>query len=318
MKRLFQWFLTCAIVATTVVVLFVRYEDYLIKPWTRDGQVQADIITIASRVTGPVEYVGFIDNQYVKQGDLLFTIDKSTFKAAVNLAVAKLHEAEANAAEALDLYKRAQKLVEEDKDAIARQAVVQLEYAWRAAEAEMRAQRAALEEAKLNLEYTDVYAPVSGYITNYSLYKGTMSVADTALFSIVDDSSFWIFGFFRETEVQHIRTGDMAEITLMGYPETPLHGVVQSIGWGISQLNNKLDDYLLPQVNPTFEWIRLAQRIPVRIHLTHVPKEVILRVGITASILVDTAERSKGRIINGELRRKLPEWIRPSRSPGSQ
>ncbi|MCG8529862.1 MAG: HlyD family secretion protein [Desulfovibrionales bacterium] len=318
MKRLYQWILTCTIVAAALVALLVRYEEYLIKPWTRDGQVQADIITIASRVTGPVEFVGFVDNQYVKKGELLFTIDKSTFIAALNLAQAKLEEAEANTAEALDLYERALKLVEEDKDAIARQAVVQLEYAWRASQAETRAARAAVDEARLNLDYTEIYAPVSGYITNYSLYTGTISVADTPLFSIVDDSSFWIFGYFRETEVQRIRAGDTAEITLMGYPDRPLHGVVQSIGWGISQMNTQLDAYLLPQVNPTFEWIRLAQRIPVRIHLTHVPKNVVLRVGITASILVDTAVREQGRVVDGEWRRKLPDWVTSDPKTGRQ
>lgn len=305
MKRLFQWFLTCAFAATAIVVVLVRYEDYLVKPWTRDGQVQADIITVASRVTGPVEHVRFVDNQFVKKGDLLFSIDKSTFIAAVNQARSQLEVDEANAAEALDVLARSRKLVAEDVDAIARQALVQYEYAWQAADAQVKASKARLETAELNLQFTDVYAPVSGFVTNYSLYRGTMSVADVPLISLVDTSSYWIFGYFKETSVQNIREGDRAEITLMGYPDTPLQGVVQSLGWGIAQSNNNLNYELLPEVNATFEWIRLAQRIPVRIQLTHVPPQVRLRVGTTASILIDTAAREDEYIEHGEVRRKV-------------
>jgi RND family efflux transporter MFP subunit len=305
MKRLFQWFLTCAFAATAIVVVLVRYEDYLVKPWTRDGQVQADIITVASRVTGPVEHVRFVDNQFVKKGDLLFSIDKSTFIAAVNQARSQLEEDEANAAEALDVLARSRKLVAEDVDAIARQVLVQYEYAWQAADAQVKASKARLETAELNLQFTDVYAPVSGFVTNYSLYRGTMSVADVPLISLVDTSSYWIFGYFKETSVQNIREGDRAEITLMGYPDTPLQGVVQSLGWGIAQSNNNLNYELLPEVNATFEWIRLAQRIPVRIHLTHVPPQVRLRVGTTASILIDTAAPVEEYIEHGEVRRKV-------------
>lgn len=293
MRRLFQWFLTCAFVATAAVALFMRFEEYLVKPWTRDGQVQANIITVASRVTGPVVQVEFKDNEYVKKGDLLFVVDKSKFLAAVNQAKAQLKLDEANAAEALDVLERSRKLVEEDVDAIARQVLIQYEYAWQAAAAKVKASKAALESAELDLQYTEVYAPVSGYITNYSLYKGTMSVADTPLISIVDTSSYWIYGYFRETEIQNIRKGDRAEVTLMGYPDVPIEGVVQSLGWGIYQSNSSLGKNLLPEVNATFEWIRLAQRIPVRIYLTNLPPEIRLRVGTTASILIDTSARNE-------------------------
>lgn len=312
MKRLFQWLITCAVIATAVVVLLARYEDFLIKPWTRDGQVQADIITIASRVTGPVVFVGFKDNQYVEKGDLLFTIEKSTFVAAVNQAKGQLLVDQANAAEALDVLKRSRKLVAEDVDAIARQALVQYEYAWQAADAKVKESKARLEAAELNLTFTDVYAPVSGYITNYSMYKGTMSVADTPLFSIVDASSYWIYAYFRETEVRNIRRGDRAVITLMGYPETPIRGVVQSLGWGIYQSNSTLGQNLLPEVDATFEWIRLAQRIPIRIYLTHIPPNVQLRVGTTASILVDTAARGEVHMEDGEVRQSVRKDRLPS------
>lgn len=305
MKRLIQWFFTGVFVATAATALLLRYENYLIKPWTRDGQVQADIITVASRVTGPVEHVYFKDNQFVKKGELLFTIDKSTFIAAVNQAQGQLLVDEANAAEALDVLVRSKKLVEEDVDAIARQALVQYEYAWQAADAQVKASKARLETAELNLKYTDVYAPVSGYITNYSLYKGTMSVADTPLISLVDVSSYWVYGYFKETDVANIREGDKAEITLMGYPESPLQGVVQSLGWGIAQMNTELNYNLLPEVSATFEWIRLAQRIPVKILFTHIPAHVRLRVGTTASILVDTAAREKLPEGVSEIRRKV-------------
>ena len=154
--------------------------------------------------------------------------------------------------------------------------------------AQIRSRKAQLREAELNLEFTEVRAPVDGYVTNLNLRLGSQAVADQAALALVDVNSFWIHGFFRENYIGPIRPGDRAIVTLMTYPDTPLEGRVESLGWGIAQDDGSVGERLLPQISPTFEWIRLAQRVPVRVHLLEVPEEIKLRVGMTASVIVLT------------------------------
>ena len=152
--------------------------------------------------------------------------------------------------------------------------------------AQLRAAQAAVDEATLDLEFTKVEAPVDGYVTNLELRLGSQTVANQPALALIDADSFWVHGFFKEDIIGDVRAGDRAVITLMSFPDTPLTGRVDSIGWGIAQDDGSTGENLLPNISPTFEWIRLAQRVPVRVHLDEVPDEVKLRVGTTASVLV--------------------------------
>jgi multidrug resistance efflux pump len=165
--------------------------------------------------------------------------------------------------------------------------------------AQLRAAKAALESARLNLEFTSMKASVDGYVTNLSLRLGSQAVANQPALALVDASSFWVHGYFRETMIADVNPGDRAVVTLMTYPDRPLEGRVDSVGWGISQSDGSTGYDLLPTVSPTFQWIRLAQRIPVRVHLEKVPEDVALRVGTTASVLVMTGT-------GGEAKRLVP------------
>ena len=146
--------------------------------------------------------------------------------------------------------------------------------------------QADLDNAELDLEFTEVLAPVDGDVTNLRLRLGSQAVANQPALAFVDINSFWIHGFFKENHIADIRKGDRAIVTLMSYPDKPLEGRVNSIGWGIAQEDGSTGEDLLPNVEPTFEWIRLAQRVPVHVHLTDVPDHVKLRVGTTASVLI--------------------------------
>ena len=156
------------------------------------------------------------------------------------------------------------------------------------ANASLREAQAALEEAELNLEFTQVRAPVDGYVTNLELRLGSQGVANQPALALVDINSYWVHGFFKETLVGDIGKGDKAIMTLMSYPDKPVTGRVDSLGWGIAQDDGSTGEDLLPNVSATFEWIRLAQRVPVRIHLDELPEGIELRVGTTASVLVMT------------------------------
>ncbi len=153
---------------------------------------------------------------------------------------------------------------------------------------QLRAALAAVEQAELNLEFTKVHAPVDGYITNLNLRLGSQAVANQPVLALVDVNSYWIDGYFKENTISNINAGDRAVVTLMTYPDSPLEARVDSIGWGIAQQDGSTGFELLPTISPTFEWIRLAQRVPVRIHLADVPKQIQLRVGTTCSVLVMT------------------------------
>jgi multidrug resistance efflux pump len=156
------------------------------------------------------------------------------------------------------------------------------------ANARLRSAKATIRQAELDLEFTRVTAPVKGYVTNLNLRKGSQAVANQPALALIDVASFWVVGFFRETSVADIRPGNRAVVTLMSYPGIPLVGRVDSLGWGIAQDDGSTGYNLLPNISPTFEWIRLAQRIPVRVHLDEVPDGVKLRVGSTASVLAMT------------------------------
>ena len=357
MKLSRKYLLTGGVVLIAVVAVLLKYWDYVVNPWTRDGQVRAEIIQITPRVSGPIVKLAVRDNQFVQAGDLFFEIDPRTFEASLEQARAQYDETGDNylaqekqveAAEAQVDVSRASVLqaqsaikeavaeidknkaelgrqrellpqkatsqksvdrakanyivsVEKHKGAIASltqsraslaQTVADLAEtranlgALGDANASIREARAAVRQAELNLEFTQVRAPVDGYVTNLNLRLGSQAVTNQPVLALVDINSYWIDGFFKETTTGNIRHGDRAVITLMTYPDTPLEGYVDSLGWGIAQQDGSTGFELLPNVSATFEWIRLAQRVPVRIHLTEVPEEVELRVGTTASVLV--------------------------------
>lgn len=356
---LLRYALTGAVVLVAVLAVLWKYWAYVTNPWTRDGQVRANVIQVAPRVSGPIIQLPIRDNQLVKAGDLLFKIDPRTYQAALDEARAKLDEtrdrikdleaqvkaaeaaidqaesgikqagfavesAEATVVKAKADFERATTLVAKGDvskrvydEAVAANDVAQANLAKAQAQgtqansaklqaqaelarakaelgapgednAQLRAAKAALETAQLNLEFTEARASVDGYVTNLNLRLGSQAVANQPALALVDIASFWVHGYFRESMVADVRPGDRAIITLMTYPDRPLEGRVDSIGWGISQSDGSTGYDLLPTVSPTFQWIRLAQRIPVRVHLDVVPEGVALRVGTTASVLVMT------------------------------
>jgi multidrug resistance efflux pump len=158
----------------------------------------------------------------------------------------------------------------------------------------LRRAAADLEIAQLNLDFTKVWAPTDGYVTNLRLGVGDSAVAHQAMLAVIDANSFYVQAFFRETFVGNFQKGDRAIVTLMSYPDTPLEAKVDSIGWGIAQQNGSTGFELLPSVKPTFEWIRLAQRIPVAVRIEKAPDNVKLRAGTTASVVVITGTSPDG------------------------
>ena len=283
-----RYLITLGAVVVAGLVLASMFREYLFQPWTRDGHVRAQIIKITPRVSGPITELAVYDNQQVSKGELLFRIDQRTYKLSIEQAEAKLKQAHASERVKADQAKRARDLSRKDKGAISEQALVRKENDLLVAQADVEVAEANLHAAKLDLEFTEVRAPVDGYVTNLLLRYGSQTVANQPALALIDSSSFWVHGYFKETQIQNIRTDNKVVVKLMTWPDVALEGVVESMGWGIAQQDGAPAADLLPAINPSFDWIRLAQRIPVRIRLTHVPEEVELRVGTTASVFVMT------------------------------
>ncbi len=275
---------TVTVTILALIALLFLVLKYWRHPWTRDGQVQALVVEITPRVSGPIVDLPIHDNQKVKKGDLLFRIDPRTFEARVRQSQASLDRNRALAAEASDEALRVQRIFERNKEAISIRKVTATEHAREAALAAVEEAKASLEEAQLDLEFTEIRAPVDGYISNLKLNLGDQVVKDKPAVALIDTNSFWVYGFFKETHIGRIQVGDIAIVKLMAYPDKPIEGVVKSLGWGIAQNNGGTGRDLLIDVNPSFDWIRLAQRIPVVITCQKLPKDLELRVGMTASV----------------------------------
>ena len=280
------------IVLVAIGIVLYKYWYYLTNPWTRDGQVHAQVIQINPRVSGPIVNLPIKDNQLVKAGELLFAIDPRTFQAAVDQAQADLQQAQVKAKDAKEEADRARNIRKRDRGAMSQQQLERKENDQSAADAAVLGANAQLQQAQLNLEFTDVKAPVDGYVTNLNLRLGSQAVANQPALALIDINSYWIHGYFREDRIEGVKAGDRAVVTLMSYPDRPLEGQVDSLGWGIAQDDGSTGYNLLPNINATFEWIRLAQRVPVRVHLLDPPKDIPLRVGTTASVMVMTGDNS--------------------------
>ena len=415
-KRYLPKLVTLTVVIVALACAYLLYSRYASRPWTRDGQVRADVVKIAPRVGGYLVKVNVQDNQFIKQGELLFQIDPSSYQLAVEKAEVELaqaredvealeaavraaeamvkqrnaavdsakgkiteaesgidsakattQEAEAGVASARAFVAQVTAQLEEAKreatrarrladreagseeTAEAKEAAVQAFHAQldsanaglqqaqatlaktKAAQNEAQAKlviaqnglveteagvitagadrdraranlgeageenvrirgaKVQLEQAKLDLSWTSIYAPADGYITNMDLLSGTFVSPGTPFALFVDASSFRVDGYFQETKLKHIQPGDRAVITLMGHPEQRLEGEVESIGFAINPPNLAETEgpaNLVPTIEPTFEWIRLAQRVPVRIRLKEVPEDLHLVAGTTASIAI--------------------------------
>jgi RND family efflux transporter MFP subunit len=233
-----------------------------------------------------VTKIHIVDNQKVKKGDLLFEIDPSQYKIKVLQAKARLQRTLEAAKGTKIEYERIRKIYEKDRGAVSQKDLVRNETAYFKSLADIDTATEALNAAKLNLSYTKVYAEVDGYVSNISFQIGSQATANKPILALVDTSSFWVFGFFKEDAIPHVKVGDDAVVTLLAYPDTPLKGKVESIAWGIDHSDGNPGSNLLPKVKPVFQWIRLAQRIPVRIKLTDIPKDIKLRFGLTASVMI--------------------------------
>ncbi len=285
-KKLVLGAVNLALIAVVAWYAYQAFRDYIENPWTRDGQVRGQVIQVAPRVSGMVTRIAVIDNQFVSEGDLLFELDPEPFQIAIAQAEANLKRARISSKASRIEYDRLQEIAKQDAGAVSAKDLNRREASYLQSLSQIDVAAENLRSAKLNLGYTRVRAAVDGYVSNINFQIGDQAVANTPILALVDSNSFWVFGYFRESEIGRIRIGDPARVTLMAYPGQPLAGEVESLGWGIAPSDGNTGYNLLPSIKPVFQWIRLAQRIPVRVRLDERPAGVELRYGLTASVMI--------------------------------
>jgi RND family efflux transporter MFP subunit len=244
--RLLNYAMTLVLVGFAGWAAVALYQRYIQNPWTRDGQVRANVVGIAPRVSGPIVQVAVHDNQVVKKGDLLFEIDPTDFQAQLDLATGQVQNAEANQTEQRQNLDRQTVLYKTRVNPL--QDLQNAQDSFAAAQAQVVAARANMRLAALNLSYTKVCAPEDGYVTNMNTSAGTYVTAGIQLMALVDTGSFWVAAYFKETQLPQIALAQKARLTFMGYPDQPFEGVVQSVGWGVyvPDGSNSLGNGLLP------------------------------------------------------------------------
>jgi RND family efflux transporter MFP subunit len=283
---------TLLVVALAAVGARWLWYHYNVEPWTRDGRVRADIVQVSPDVSALVTEVRVKNNQVVRQGDVLFVLDRPRFELALREAQASVAAAEVALAQAKRESERNRNL----KDLATTEQVEEGQSKVDQLVAQLNSARVQRDLARLNLDRTTVHAAVNGIVTNVQLRPGDYASAGRQVLALVDSDSIHVDGYFEETKLPRIRVGDRAIVHIMGI-EAGLRGSVESIDAGIEDRERSASSTDLANVTPTFSWVRLAQRIPVRIKLDPTGTDIRLIAGRTAAVsIVDPP----GRPLEGE------------------
>ncbi|WP_133973552.1 MULTISPECIES: HlyD family secretion protein [Pseudomonas] len=310
MKPVLAKAVTLAVLALAVVLGWFAWDYYTRAPWTRDARVRADVVTLSAEVAGRIIELPVQDNQFVRQGDLLLQIDPARYELAVLHAVRAVEVARAalgqsQAAIVANEAQLKQRRSEEQRRrklqsmsaisaeewekagtdvAVAQADLLREQSNLGLAQANVQLAEATLQQARLDLERTRVSAPASGYVTNLLTRQGDYAQPGMPLLALVDSSSFHVSGYFEETKLPKIKVGSRARIALMS--GEVLDGTVESIAYAITDRENQPGNRLLANVNPSYTWVKLAQRIPVRLRLERSADAPPLRAGTTATVTI--------------------------------
>jgi RND family efflux transporter MFP subunit len=281
-SKIFRFFLTLLLLGAALWAGRTAWDHYMESAWTRDGRVKADVVTISSDVAGVVTEVLVHDNQLVQKGDVLFVIDKARYANAVAQSKAMLASQQVEKSRRTSEAKRRAGL---DSSIVSAESKETADAAMGSAAAQYQAAVSARDLAELNLERTVVRAPVTGYVTNLNVYAGDFAAVGAAKLALIDAASFYVVGYFEETKLPLLKVNDKVEVHMMS-GDALLQGHIESIARGITDRDANMGRELLADVNPTFNWVRLAQRVPVRIHIDDKPKNLELVAGTTCTVVI--------------------------------
>jgi multidrug resistance efflux pump len=273
---------TVGIAGLAVLIALMTWDVYSAAPWTRDGRVRVQVASVAPQISGQIKQLHVVDNQFVRKGDILYVIDPFDFEVAVRANKAALQQRMADLRVKQLQSQRRNQLTDL---AISTEQKQVFEGNAMQADAAVDAARQQVAQAEINLQRTEVRSPVNGIVTNLLLREGDYARQGAINVSIIDTDSYWIDGYFEETKLARLCVGDRAEAKLIGFP-TPIIGHVATVTRGISVSNAAGGAQGLPNVDPVYTWVRLAQRVPVRIAIDKVPPGLPLVSGLTATVTI--------------------------------
>ncbi|MDW5419064.1 HlyD family secretion protein [Iodobacter sp. CM08] len=282
MKKMIKILITLAIVSAAIFTGLRLWNYYEVEPWTRNGRIRVQVIQVAPDVSGQITAVAVKDNQQVKTGDLLFEIDTERFTLSLRQAAA----AELAQRSALKQAEREAQRNRSLSGLLSQESIEQTQAKVESLQAALAQAVANHDVAKLNLARSRIYASVNGVVTNLDLQKGGFATAGKPMLALLDRDSFYVEGYFEETKLDKIHLNDSVTMNIMGQ-KTAITGHVESIAAGITDRDRGTGSNLLPNINPTFNWVRLAQRIPVRVALDKIPADVRLVSGQTVTVNVN-------------------------------
>lgn len=277
-----KYFSTLLVLAVAIVAAWWMWNFYMQSPWTRDGKIRAEQVSITPQVSGSITELKVKDNQLVKAGDVLFRIDDTPYHIAVLNAEAQLARMQTDLAKANNEANRRRHL---SQNYISAEDLDTANISVKAAQASVAAAQAQLAQAQWQLAQTVVKAPVDGWVTNLSTRTGNYATAGQPVFALVDSHSFYVMGYFEETKLRHIHGGAAAKIVLYSGDVT-LQGHVSSIGRAIYDQSVETDSGLVADIKPNVPWVRLAQRVPVRIQFDNLPAGLTLVSGTTCTVAI--------------------------------
>jgi len=280
-----KYFSSLLVLAVAIIAGWWLWNYYMQSPWTRDGKVRAEQVSVTPQVSGTITTLHVKDNQFVHAREVLFRIDETPFHIAVLNAEAQLAKAQSDLAKANNEANRRRHL---SRNYISAEDLDTANINVKAMQANVAVAEATLKQAQWQLTQTVVKAPVDGWVTNLSTRVGDYATTGQPVFALVDSHSFYVVGYFEETKLRHIREGAPAQIVLYSSSQT-LQGHVSSIGRAIYDQSVETDSGLVPDVKPNIPWVRLAQRIPVRISFDKLPSDLTLVSGTTCTVSVGTA-----------------------------
>lgn len=280
-----KYFSSLLVLAVAIIAGWWLWNYYMHSPWTRDGKVRAEQVSVTPQVSGTITTLHVKDNQFVHAGEVLFRIDETPFHIAVLNAEAQLAKAQSDLAKANNEANRRRHL---SRNYISAEDLDTANINVKAMQANVAVAEATLKQAQWQLTQTVVKAPVDGWVTNLSTRVGDYATTGQPVFALVDSHSFYVVGYFEETKLRHIREGAPAQIVLYSSSQK-LQGHVSSIGRAIYDQSVETDSGLVPDVKPNIPWVRLAQRIPVRISFDKLPSDLTLVSGTTCTVSVGTA-----------------------------
>ncbi len=280
-----KYFSSLLVLALALIAGWWLWNYYMQSPWTRDGKVRAEQVSVTPQVSGTITRLLVKDNQFVHAGEVLFSVDETPYHIAVLNAEAQLAKSQSDLAKANNEANRRRHL---SRNYISAEDLDTANINVKAMQASVAVAEATLKQAQWQLTQTVVKAPVDGWVTNLSTRPGDYATTGQPVFALVDSHSFYVVGYFEETKLRHIREGAPAQIVLYSGSRT-LQGHVSSIGRAIYDQSVETDSGLVPDVKPNIPWVRLAQRIPVRIAFDQLPRDLTLVSGTTCTVSIGTA-----------------------------